>query len=453
MTQSGMYKKCVGICMTQMTARAGIKKHGQDAVMAILKEFGQLDGRKFFKPRHKESLTQQQRLNTLRTITLIKEKRCGRIKGRMCVDGRPQRTYISKEEAASPTVTLESLMTTLIIDAIEERDVATADVVGAYLNANMDDFVLVKLTGDEVDLLCSLNKSYNEFVTVEKGKKALYLQLVKALYGCIKSALLWYECFTECLKGMGFELNEYDPCVANKVINRKQCTIAWYVDDNKISHEDSTVVDEVITKIEERFGKMTVKRGKQHVFVGMDIDFIEKGKVKITMRNHLEEAIEVFGGDITMGATTPATRSLFEVNENLTLLDPKKAELFHHIVAKLLFVARRARIDLQLPIAFLCTRVSKSTEEDWEKLRRVLRYTYKTINLPRIIGAENISVLQTWVDAAYAVHNDMRSHTGGIISLGHGVISSKSSKQKINTKSSTDTELRLQHTNKHILPR
>ena len=305
----------------------------------------------------------------------------------------------------------------------------------------MDDFVLVKLTGDEVDLLCSLNKSYNEFVTVEKGKKALYLQLVKALYGCIKSALLWYECFTECLKGMGFELNEYDPCVANKVINGKQCTIVWYVDDNKISHEDSTVVDEVITKIEERFGKMTVKRGKQHVFVGMDIDFIEKGKLKISMRNHLEEAIEVFGEDVTMGATTPATRSLFEVNENLTLLDPKKAELFHHIVAKLLFVARRARIDLQLPIAFLCTRVSKSTEEDWEKLRRVLRYTYRTIDLPRIIGAENISVLQTWVDAAYAVHNDMRSHTGGIISLGHGVISSKSSKQKINTKSSTEAEL------------
>ena len=78
--------------MTQMTARAGIKKDGQDAVMAILKEFGQLDGRKKFKPRHKGSLTQQQRLNTLRTITLIKERH---IKGRMCVDGRPQRTYIS----------------------------------------------------------------------------------------------------------------------------------------------------------------------------------------------------------------------------------------------------------------------------------------------------------------------------------------------------------------------
>jgi len=122
-------------------------------------------------------------------------------------------------------------------------------------------------------------------------------------------------------------------------------------------------------------------------------------------------------------------------------LEPKKAELFHHIVAKLLFVSRRARIDLQLAVAFLCTRVSKSTEEDWEKLRRILKYTYKTIDLPRVIGAENINMLQTWVDAAYAVHNDMQSHTGGIISLGHGVISSKSSKQKINTKSSTEAEL------------
>ena len=122
-------------------------------------------------------------------------------------------------------------------------------------------------------------------------------------------------------------------------------------------------------------------------------------------------------------------------------MEPKKAKLFHHIVAKLLFVSRRARIDLQLAVAFLCTRVSKSTEEDWEKLRQILKYTYKTIDLPQIIGAENINMLQTWVDAAYAVHNNMQSHTGGIISLGHGVISSKSSKQKINTKSSTEAEL------------
>ena len=57
---------------------------------------------------------------------------------------------------------------------------------------------------------------------------------------------------------MGFALNSYDSCIANCTINGKQCTIAWYVDDNKISHVDPDVVTSIIEKIEERFDKMTV---------------------------------------------------------------------------------------------------------------------------------------------------------------------------------------------------
>ena len=184
-----------------------------------------------------------------------------------------------------------------------------------------------------------------------------------------------------------------------------------------------------------------MKRGKEHVFVGMNISFIGDNKVKLTMKSYLEEAIQTFGEDVSVGAATPANRNLFIVNEALPSLETRKAEIFHHVVAKLLYVAKRARIDLQLAIAFLCTRVTKSTQEDWEKLRRLLKYVHKTIDLPRIIGVKDFSVLQTWVDASYATHPDMRSHTGGAISLGHGVINSKSSKQKINTKSSTEAEL------------
>ena len=71
---------------------------------------------------------------------------------------------------------------------------------------------------------------------------------------------------------MGFNLNPYDTCVANKTINNKQCTIVWYVDDTKISHVDSIVVTKIIKAIEEKFGDMTVTRGKSHVSLGMDID-------------------------------------------------------------------------------------------------------------------------------------------------------------------------------------
>ena len=153
------------------------------------------------------------------------------------------------------------------------------------------------------------------------------------------------------------------------------------MDDNKISDVDSKVVNQIITELEKKFGKMTVKRGKEHTFVGMSITFIGNGKVRLTMKSYLEEAIQAFGEDVSVGAATPANRNLFIVNEDLPMLEGRQAESFHHIVAKLLYVAKRARIDLQLAIAFLCTRVSKSTQEDWEKLRRVLKYIHNTIDL------------------------------------------------------------------------
>jgi hypothetical protein len=82
---------------------------------------------------------------------------------------------------------------------------------------------LLKMEGDSVDIMCGVCEHYKAFVKYENGKKVLYLQLLKALlHGCVKSALLWYEIFTGgTLQQMGFELNPYDPCVANKMVDNK----------------------------------------------------------------------------------------------------------------------------------------------------------------------------------------------------------------------------------------
>jgi hypothetical protein len=177
--------------------------------------------------------------------------------------------------------------------------------------------------------MCRVSAHYKPYVTYEIRKKVMYLQLLKALYGCVKSALLWYELFTGTLQKMRFVLNEYDPCVANMTINDKQCTIAWYVDNTKISHEDPEVVTTIIEKIEERFGKMTVTRGKEHVFLGMNITFNDDGTASVTMKDYLKEAIADFGED------------LFDINDNSPALQSKKGEIFHSVVAKLLYVSKR----------------------------------------------------------------------------------------------------------------
>ena len=135
------------------------------------------------------------------------------------------------------------------------------DVTGAYLNADMDDFVLIRLSGDNVDMMCNANPTYEQFVTNENGRKTLFLQLKMALYGCVKSALLWYCLFRDTLQDLGFTLNPYNPCVVNAQIKGSKCTIVWYVDGNKISHKDQAVVNDMIQCIEAKFGPMMKTQG------------------------------------------------------------------------------------------------------------------------------------------------------------------------------------------------
>ena len=431
----------VGYVMTQMHANAGIRKHGKKAIDALFQEFAQLDDQTVFKGVHASSLTKTQRKAALRAINLIKEKRCGKIKGRTCADGRSQRELYEKHETSSPTISTESLLISLIIDALEERDVAVADVVGAYLKAYMKDFVLLKLTGQTVGIITEVNPKYKEFVTYEKGKPVLYLQLLKALYGCVQSGLLWYELFSTTLQDMGFKLNPYEPCIANNMIDGHQCTIGWYVDDTKISHKDPNTVTKVIEKIEEKFGKMQVSRGKKHNFLGIDIEFPGDKTVKISMVPYLKEAIEEFGETVEGTVGSSGAKNLFEVNERSPPLTEDKKKVFHSIVAKLAYVAHRSRSDLLPTISFLCTRVSKSTEQDWTKLKRLIQFVKQTVEDPCYLGADKMSRASTWVDAAYAPHPDMKSHSGGGISFGRGIIIPKSTKQKLNTKSSTEAEL------------
>jgi hypothetical protein len=116
----------------------------------------------------------------------------------------------------------------------------------------------------------------------------------------------------------------------------------------------------VITKIEKKFGKMTVTRGKEHTFLGMGISFHDDGTVKIKMKDCIKEAIADFGETISRTAATPAKKNLFGVNEESGALTDSAGKVFHSVVAKLLCASKRARQDIELPIAFLCTRVTCS---------------------------------------------------------------------------------------------
>ena len=104
----------------------------------------------------------------------------------------------------------------------------------------------------------------------------------------------------------------------------------------------------------------------------MDITYTEKGTAEISMRQYLEEAIADSGLSVKRKANTPARKDLFDVDETAQRLTGERAERFHSVAAKLLYVSIRARMDILLPVVFLCTRVSKSTTQDESKLLRLL---------------------------------------------------------------------------------
>jgi hypothetical protein len=439
------------IIFTQYNLKQGIKKFGDEGKAAVLTELQQLHDRAVLSPVGKYDLTPEERKGALRYLMFLKEKRSGTIKGRGCADGRPQREYMSKQETSSPTVATEALILTCVIDAIEKRDVATCDIPGAFMQSDMKGKVVMKLEGVMAEVIKKIDpKLYSKYIEKENGKEVIYVILKKALYGTLQAALLFWQNLSTQLKKWGFEINPYDFCVANKTINGKQCTIVWHVDDLKISHVDPKVVTTILNLLDAKYGQeivggkrapLTITRGRIHDYLRMTLDYKESGCVKIDMTEYVKKIDEEMPEDMDGTATSPAADHLFQIIDGIELLDEAKAEFFHATVAKLLFLCKRGRPDIQTAIAFLCTRVQHPTRHDYNKLSRVIKYLRKTADLVLRLSADNLNIIKWWVDASYGVHHDMRSHTGGVMSMGTGAAYSTSKKQKLNTKSSTEAEL------------
>jgi hypothetical protein len=427
----------------------GLKEFGTLGYEATVKELDDnLLGMGAVKMLEPSEVNKNIRYEALNYLMFLKRKRCGKIKARGCADGRPQREYISKDESSSPTVSIYALMTSCLMDAIEGRKVATCDIPGAFLQADWpaDRDCYLKFEGAMVSMICDIDPKYKKNIVYGKnGKKYIYAKLTKAVYGTLLGAILFYEKLSKQLTEWGYEPNCYDRCTFNKMIDGNQITIQFHVDDLKISHMKQSVIDSVLNDLNKEFGTtrkpLAATTGIIHDYLGITIDYSERGKVMFTMYDYLEDILDEMPNDMNGTAPTPASDNLFDVDEDSIALNEKESDFFHRTTARLLFAAKRARPDLQVAVAYLCTRVKAPTQSDYRKLTRVIKYLRLTISIPLVLGWDGTGKLLWSVDASFAIHKDMRSHTGAVLTLGQGALMSMSIKQKINTKSSTEAEL------------
>jgi hypothetical protein len=176
----------------------------------------------------------------------------------------------------------------------------------------------------------------------------------------------------------------------------------------------------------------------------MELDYTEDGIVKTGMIKYVENMLNEFPGKLrsTEKAPSPAGNSLFNQGQGKKLTT-ERTDAYHMMVAKGLFLCKQARPDIPPTIAVLCTRVKDPNEADWGKVVRMMKYLNGTKKLRLILSAGNLHCIKWYVDARFAVHPVFKSHTGAAMHFedGAGAVQSISRKQKLNTRSSTESEL------------
>lgn len=269
------------------------------------------------------------------------------------------------------------------------------DVTAAYLNAFMPKHILVFMRLSKEELY---PKKYSKFV----GKDGcIVVKLLRALYGCIESAKLWYdEASTRLVQAGYYRRSVWDECIFVK----GDIIIALYVDDFLVLSKSEEGLDSTNAELKKLFPEISCRKGDTQTYLGIDIQIDRKDcSVTISMSKFVEDMLK-FAKIDKGGPATPTALNVFEISPDKKLLDQDEAKMFHTLVAKMLYLAKRTRPDLLTVVAFLTTRVQSLTVEDRSKLNRALGYIYGTKDLKLVLKVGNDHKLRASIQLMQATH-------------------------------------------------
>ena len=145
----------------------------------------------------------------------------------------------------------------------------------------------------------------------------------------------------------------------------------------------------------------------------MTLDFSKEGKLVVKMEEYIDKILTGLLEDTNGVATTPAADNRFKTRNDTPKLNKERAEPFHRVTAQIIFLAQCRRPDLRTAISFLtkCVGEDKTDKDEYKKLTRVAKYMRRTKFLRLTIEATYLDQNHWFIDAAFAVHDNMRSYT------------------------------------------
>lgn len=424
----------------KMSMKEGLKLFGQAALEGIIKEIDHLMKLKTWETIQWNSLTHIQRKKALSSFMFLKLKTIDDlravVKARLVAGGHQQDKQLY-DDVSSPTAANESVMIVIAMAAAEGRHLATIDVTAAFVEAMlpMDQVIYMILDKKVSDVVVQLHPEYDSYRNAD-GK--LIVKLIRALYGCLQSAKLWYILLAKKLIRLGYHCNPYDNCVYNKILDDgTHITLVFHVDDILVTYKSEHGLSELEESMRSDFCNITVTRGDVHKFLSMKIIKLCDG-ITVNMSDYIEKCLSTITD--LHAVSTPSRDDLFYVDEDSPLLSDEEKQFFHSGVARLLYLAKRTRLDILTIVSHLSSRVTNPTQDDHAKLRRLYGYLQRTKSLSLKFRLGDLNFV-SYIDASFGVHVDGTSRTGVVMMMCGAPIGGWSAKQKIVTTSSTEAEL------------
>ena len=411
---------------------------------SAMKEVKQMLDLSVFKPRHHQSLTEVELQNLINIMIFGKEKRNGDLKARGVGIGSSQDRHLyEQKDVSSPTASSQTVFIQVGVGSYEKRKVHTMDVPGAYLHAVMPKgegrpTVIVRINPVIAKMMLILDPSLEKYVHKDA---CIYMEVMKALYGLIESAYLWYKTFCADLTALGFKRSEYDLCFFYD--EEKGTHISLHVDDSLITTLPSQPKHhiEIREYMKKRYGGITMHSMEEEGevdFLGMRITRTSDGAIRIDQEKYITDMCKKFG--VTTESDSPASENLFEVDdESPPSSDPRR---FVSAVMTVMYASLRTKPETLVVTTWLSSRCQSPTRQDDKKLLKLLSYCNKYAVLGKRMKPKSLQ-LYAYADASHGVHPDCKGHAGAVIGLGGAgnSIFTQSSKIKLQGRSSAEDEL------------
>jgi hypothetical protein len=446
----------------------------EKCTVAISNELTMLWNVKTFKPVHKATISRENLSRVYPCHMFLKEKFLAsgafdKVKARLVAGG----DWVEPGtvgETSSPTVNTLSVMMILNIAAFMKFSVSTHDVTGAFLVPELivgERPMYLWLDKELTDIMAGIIPEIKDFVDSSTG--SIYFRIMRYLYGLPQASFHFYRHMDGTLKKLGFERLLGDECVYHRGNNaRTRVIVAVHVDDLlAVGYPDSR--EKFQKEIEKKYA-LTSHSGPSLSYIGLDI-CVSPEEISVSQRGYLSDMLEKFE-HITKSykgpANTPGSPNLTSIppmtsdppepapegedpqskkKRLANIADPANAgtnnKVYLSVIMSLMWLARMTRADILFPTTYLASRAHTATVACLQAAARILKYLHNMPNQAITFkGGGQIKgmAVRVYCDASHGTHVDGKGHGGIMLTMGSGYIHARSTKVKMVTLSSTETE-------------